>query len=145
MIGFLILFIVLSAGVIVYDLQQRRIPNQLNICFFISFLAYFWAEKLSLFSSLFAIVIVLTIFLFIYGVTHGGLGEGDIKLVVSLAGILGVFNLLNFLLLASLLTLPFALFFYKKKNHMEYEIPFGPFLIISFLIIFVSSNLQKLF
>lgn len=141
MVGFLAFFSILGLFVIYYDLKERRIPNKLNICFFIGFSIYIWVEKLSLFKSLFAMGIVLILFLFIYGVTKGGIGEGDIKLVVPLAGIIGVDYVLDFLLLASIISFPVALFFYLKKNQKKYEIPFGPFLIFSFLITFIRINL----
>ena len=65
------------------------------------------------------------------------LGGGDVKLLFVLGLVLDPFLGLIAIFLASFIALPVSLYLlYKNKEHM---IPFGPFLLISFLIIFFSK------
>ena len=65
------------------------------------------------------------------------LGGGDVKLFFVLGLVIDPFLGLITIFLASLIALPVSLYLlYKNKEHM---IPFGPFILISFLIIFFSK------
>ena len=65
------------------------------------------------------------------------LGGGDIKLLfvigLVLEPLLGVINIF----LASLIALPISLLLYRKNK--EHVIPFGPFILVAFLIILFSK------
>ena len=65
------------------------------------------------------------------------LGGGDVKLLfvigLVLEPLLGVINIF----LASLIALPISLFLYHKNK--EHVIPFGPFILVAFLIILFSK------
>ena len=65
------------------------------------------------------------------------LGGGDVKLFFVLGLVIDPFLGLITIFLASFIALPVSLYLlYKNKEHM---IPFGPFIIIAFLIIFFSK------
>ena len=63
------------------------------------------------------------------------LGGGDIKLALFIGSVLGIKLALVSIVIASFITLPYALYYlYKKK---EREVPFGPFLITATFITFM--------
>lgn len=65
------------------------------------------------------------------------LGGGDIKLAFVMGVILGFKLALISLILASFIALPYAIYLIIKKQGKE--MPFGPFLITSLLIVFIFS------
>ena len=65
------------------------------------------------------------------------LGGGDVKLLFVLGLVIDPFLGLITIFLASFIALPVSLYLlYKNKEHM---IPFGPFILIAFLIVFFSK------
>jgi len=65
------------------------------------------------------------------------LGGGDVKLLFVLGLVLDPFLTLISIFLASFIALPISLYLlFKNKEHM---IPFGPFLLIGFLIIYFTK------
>ena len=65
------------------------------------------------------------------------LGGGDVKLLFVLGLVIDPFLGLVTIFLASFIALPVSLYLlYKNKEHM---IPFGPFILIAFLIVFFSK------
>ena len=87
----------------------------------------------------------VSLFLFMYILMKLGnvlfkkesLGGGDVKLLFVLGLVLDPFLGLITIFLASFIALPVSLYLlYKNKEHM---IPFGPFILIAFLIIFFSK------
>ena len=126
------------------DLTYMIIPDEVIIFFSVVFIILefmiggFKGLGLSLISG-------VSLFLFMYLLMKLGnalfkkesLGGGDVKLLFVLGLVLDPFLGLIAIFLASFIALPVSLYLlYKNKEHM---IPFGPFLLISFLIIFFSK------
>lgn len=63
------------------------------------------------------------------------LGWGDVKLALFMGCVLGIKLGFSALIIGSFIALPYAIYYVSKKQ--EKEIPYGPFLISSVLIVFV--------
>ena len=137
---------IVSLSMIIFasDLTYMIIPDEVIVFFSIVFIILkFFLDGitgvgLSLLSG-------LSLFFFIYCLMKLGntlfkkesLGGGDVKLFFVLALVIDPFLGLVTIFLASLIALPVSLYLlYKNKEHM---IPFGPFILIAFLIIFFSK------
>lgn len=139
------LFLVsLSMIIFASDLTYMIIPDEVIIFFSIViiilefFLKGFTGGFLSILSG-------ALLFFFMYCLMKLGnalfkkesLGGGDVKLFFVLGLVIDPFLGLVTIFLASLIALPVSLYLlYKNKEHM---IPFGPFILIAFLIVFFSK------
>ena len=134
----------LAMIVFVSDLTYMIIPDEVIVFFSIEFLILkFLIDGLG--SVLLSLVSGASLFFFMYFLMRLGnalfkkesLGGGDIKLLFVLGLVIEPFLGLVTIFLASLIALPVSLYLlYKNKEHM---IPFGPFILIAFLIIFFSK------
>ncbi len=102
---------------------------------------YFGFEgfKYALISGLFLVLLLLFVKLVgdrVFG--RESLGWGDVKLASFMGVVLGIRLGLASLVLGSFIALPYATYYVSKKQ--EKEIPFGPFLIFSVLIIFMFMD-----
>ncbi len=96
---------------------------------------------------LFSLLSGLVLFLFMFIIKLIGdkvfkresLGGGDIKLAIFFGFALGIRLSFMSLVLGSFLAFPYALYYVIKSQ--EKEIPFGPFLMIGMLIIFLLQSL----
>lgn len=139
------LFLVALAMIIfASDLTYMIIPDEVIIFFsiVIIILEFFLEGITGIFLSLLS---GLSLFFFMFCLMKLGndlfkkesLGGGDVKLFFVLGLVIDPFLGLITIFLASLIALPVSLYLlYKNKEHM---IPFGPFILISFLIIFFSK------
>ena len=139
------LFVVALAMIIfASDLTYMIIPDEVIIFFsiVIIILEFFLEGITGVFLSLLSGALL---FFFMYCLMKLGnalfkkesLGGGDVKLFFVLGLVIDPFLGLITIFLASLIALPVSLYLlYKNKEHM---IPFGPFILISFLIIFFSK------
>ena len=88
----------------------------------------------------------LIIFIFMYLIKLLGdilfkresLGGGDIKLGLFIGLVSGLKLGLASIILASIIALPYAMYYVTKKK--EKEVPFGPFLILGTLLCFIFSD-----
>lgn len=71
------------------------------------------------------------------------LGGGDIKLSFIAGLVLGPLLGIFYIILASFLAFPYAMYITVKKE--ENMLPFGPFLAVSMLLLYLNSNLAMLF
>ncbi len=145
----------------VYDLRHKIIPDLFVFLFiFLGLLQAFFLPG-SLLVNIEATIIgglatALPLFL-LWAVSRGRwLGFGDVKLALGMGLFLGVRNGLSSLMLAfwlgaiigvALITIP-KLLKKKKKGayHMKSELPFAPFLIVSFLIsLLLNFNVINVF
>ena len=71
---------------------------------------------------------------------HDGFGGGDFKLLASLGAWLGWQSIVPIISIASIMALVSSLFLilYGKKINLKSQLPFGPFLIIGSVIIFLN-------
>jgi leader peptidase (prepilin peptidase)/N-methyltransferase len=146
-----LIFIVIFA----IDLKTKIIPDSMNYSLIILGLGYSIYELVSknyTFSSLlskgigfaFILVFLLIIFLFYKFKKIEIFGMGDIKLLIGINLLIGGYNLILGFFLAAFIGLIFAIPSIKKKEH---EIPYGPSLILAYLICiyFGTAIIDKLF
>ena len=139
------LFLV-SLAMIVFssDLTYMIIPDEVIVFFSISITIIQFA-RLGLNGVLLSLLSGALLFFFMFILMKFGnslfkkesLGGGDVKLLFVIGLATEPFLGLITIFLASFLALPVSLYLlYKNKEHM---IPFGPFLLIGFLIVFFSK------
>ena len=136
--------VALSMIIFVSDLTYMIIPDEVIIFFSVVFIILeFIMEGLK--GAGLSLISGVSLFLFMYLLMKLGnvlfkkesLGGGDVKLLFVLGLVLDPFLGLITIFLASFIALPVSLYLlYKNKEHM---IPFGPFILIAFLIIFFSK------
>ena len=93
----------------------------------------------------------ILIFVLVYGLMLLGnflfkkesLGGGDIKLSFIAGLVLGPLLGIFYIILASFLAFPYAMYITVKRE--ENMLPFGPFLAVSMLLLYLNSNLAMLF
>lgn len=132
-----IISILISA--IFVDYNHYIIPDGYNLAIFITGVIYVlihhqrWMTLVGGGATLFMIFFVLLI------LSGGKLGGGDVKMVAGLGLILGMQLLSQYLLVsfltASALSIFLLLFKFKKSDD---KIPFGPFLAVGFIYIFIG-------
>ena len=136
--------VALSMIIFASDLTYMIIPDEVIIFFSIVIIILeFFLEGIS--GVGLSLLSGLSLFFFMYCLMMLGnalfkkesLGGGDVKLFFVLGLVIDPFLGLVTIFLASLIALPVCLYLlYKNKEHM---IPFGPFILIAFLIIFFSK------
>ena len=134
----------LSMIIFVSDLTYMIIPDEVIIFFSVVIIILeFFLEGISLVGL--SLLSGLSLFFFMFVLMKLGnnlfkkesLGGGDVKLFFVLGLVIDPFLGLVTIFLASFIALPVSLYLlYKNKEHM---IPFGPFILIAFLIIFFSK------
>lgn len=138
MIGYIGLTIAASI-----DYKIKRIPNMIVLGIMgarvglIIFEYIFERENwLSLIGSSVLNAIIVFIVLFILSViSKSGLGMGDVKLLTALAFLCGMYAVLNTMIVALLICVLVAMILViSKKKKMRDKIPFGPFLLIGYII-----------
>lgn len=136
--------VALSMIIFASDLTYMIIPDEVIIFFSVFFIILEFMMK-GLMGVVGSLISGVSLFLFMYLLMKLGnalfkkesLGGGDVKLLFTLGLVLDPFLGLIAIFLASFIALPVSLYLlYKNKEHV---IPFGPFLLISFLIIFFSK------
>ena len=120
------------------DIRSRRIPNRLNLALFLLSLVY--ASRTGWATSLAGALAGLCLFLILYIATKGGIGEGDIKLIPSLGLVTGFPGIIDLIFYSSLLSLPFAVLFLLMKKGKAMELPYAPFLCVSFYLVLLLDR-----
>lgn len=150
-----LLFISAMVIIMISDIKYMIIPDQVIIFFSIAIiivkiLIQYKLEAINDWMSfgyelLFILMEGLVMFLIMYLIRMLGnflfkkesMGGGDIKMMMLIGFVLGYRLSIVVVFLASFLALPVAIInVYKKNDHM---LPFGPFLAISALILFLSK------
>lgn len=139
-----IVFISMLIIIIISDYQTMIIPDSVLIFFslFIIFIKYFMigidGVGLSLLNSLASFVCMLLLKLFgDFLFKKESMGGGDIKLLAVFGLVLGFPMSIISIFIASIIGLPISLIILKKNK--SHEIPFGPFLAISAIIILLTK------
>lgn len=149
-IDLLIVLASISLTMIIFasDSTYLIIPDEVLIFFSLLFIVLD-IIKLGYIGTLKMIVGAVFLFLVMYALMKFGdfllkkesLGGGDVKLLfvigLILEPLLGIVNIF----LGSFIALPVSIFLYKKNK--EHVIPFGPFLLVAFLIILFSKVTQS--
>lgn len=144
---FFILLLIASA----IDIRHRILPNSINYSLIIIgiFGSYFF-NLINIYDSLIGGISGYLIIFFIEKTytlffKKEGIGRGDAKLLSAIGFWIGWLNLPIILFMSSSLGLLF-IFFHKfttgssDKNILELKIPFGPFLSLSTLFVFLNNN-----
>lgn len=140
MILFLLYFLLLGILISYQDFKEQRISNKLSLGFFLGTLIFIIAFKLPIKEAFLGLLLGMSILLLLYFLTKGGIGEGDLKLSVSLFLLLGLNNIWYFFLLVCGINLPIAIYLILvKKKTKDYAFPFGPVLLLSFFILFIPT------
>lgn len=156
-----ILFFVLTSCLCACeDLLTRTLPDFFNIIIFISGLTFCFCQSgFRIMASAFIKSIVLMIVLYaVFLIAKGGIGGGDIKMIVSASAFIDPIDALICVWQATMLAAPFAIIlllqskYHKKKEKNKYDssnthetnlmkktkqpltLPFGPFYTICLLL-----------
>lgn len=140
---FLLFVFLILVSIFVIDLEKEFIPDELVFTgFLVSFLSLIFFRPDSWYINILSAFGAALFLLFIHLVTKGkGMGLGDVKLALFAGLVLGWPYTAAFLLLAfisgALVGVILVLFgFAKFKEH----IPFGPFMVFSFLLILLWGD-----
>ena len=138
-IGIISMLVILSVS----DIRYYIIPDEVSI-FFSGYFLIVNTLYFGVMSSLFHLFYGLLLFGFMYGIMLLGnaifkketLGGGDIKLMFVIGLVLNPFLGIIVIFIASFLALPISLLIlWKKKENL---VPFGPFLLSSFLFLYFT-------
>ena len=123
-----LLFASLLIIITVSDIAYMLIPNKIVYPAFFLFFVLRWMSPLDpWWYALVGSAVGFGLLLLIAIVSKGGMGGGDIKLYAVLGLVLGVWNTLLSLFLASLIALGYGAFILaKRKQKRRVPIPFGP-------------------
>lgn len=106
----------------------------------INYFAY--DQPMNMKSSLMGVLVGGGVFLLIYIVSQGGMGDGDITLMAALGFILGwkyvILNIILSFLLGAIISV--GLLAFKIKDRKD-PIPFGPFIILGFFIVLFFGDI----
>lgn len=145
--GFFISLIILSLTVIIFisDFKYLIIPDQVLIAatFLISIIVYLYFGIDKLLVSLLAGLISFGVMYLVkiigdYAFKTESMGGADIKLMFISGLLVGVVPSSIVLFIASVLAMPVALFYVKKKQ--TNILPFGPFIIIGIYLVFIFNE-----
>lgn len=138
-LGIVSMLIIISVS----DISYFIIPDELLI-FFVGYFLILITLRSGILMALLSVLSGLFLFLVMYGIMLFGnflfkketLGGGDIKLMFVFGLLLHPFLGIIVIFLGSLFALPVSLFILLRKN--SNLIPFGPFLLISFTIVYFT-------
>lgn len=147
LIGFILVSVLLA--ITVYDVRQKIIPDGLVIIFSVVSLinTIFFADTNLFWFLIAGPLLALPLFLIWLFSKGKAMGLGDSKLVLGIGWFLGPVYGLSALVLAFWVGAVYGLFmmllaklnFFKIKLNYKSEVPFAPFLIIGFLLVFFFS------
>ncbi|MBZ2173730.1 prepilin peptidase [Schnuerera sp. xch1] len=133
------------------DINYHIIPNMLIYIILLESISYCFIKyflhngQLNLLGNLGGLVLSGIIFLIIFIVSNGGMGGGDVKLIAVLGFILGMPKIILGIFLSFLLggIISVLLLVLKIKERKD-AIPFGPFIILAFVItLFWGDKIMK--
>lgn len=120
------------------DMEHGIIPDELSALLLITGVAYhFLSHEIGFLNRLIGMAVGFGLLLLLAVISKGGMGGGDIKLCAGIGFWLGFPGFLYALLAASVIgsLVSIGLMLLKRKGLKE-TIPFGPFLMLGFLLIY---------
>lgn len=137
-----IMFFSLFVIITVSDITYMLIPDRVLLFFAVIFVGLrIWTPLTPWWDSLVGAVVGFSLLLLIAVISKGGMGGGDIKLFFVIGLVLGTTNTLLTLFIAALLGAIVGLFVVKKKkSSTKTPIPFGPFIALGAIIVYVWGN-----
>lgn len=138
-----LIIIVLLSPVAIIDCYTRKIYNNITLCAIIIRVLIFIPEffvngdsfKNIIIVSFLGLLVGFILLAILSFISRGGLGMGDVKIISVLGFYTGLATMFYTLVLGM-----FCCFFYciyliiVKKKDKEYEIPFGPFILIGLVL-----------
>lgn len=138
----LVMFVAFAAAAMV-DFLIRKIPNVLVLAVMIA-RVIIWVPEIicqpkqwlwTIAGSLVSMLVVFMMLLILSKLSRGGLGMGDVKLIMAHAFLCGFYSVINTLIFALLVCVVVAIVMVLlSKKGMKDAIAFGPFLYIGFTI-----------
>jgi len=121
-----------------YDFKSLIIPNRILLMGgLLGLLLFFFNKELSYVSVLLGVVVVGGLGLAIAYLTKGGLGLGDVKLLVCLGIYMGLWKLVNVVLLSTILSgLVGLVLLVMGRVSKKTVMPFAPFIFIGTILMF---------
>lgn len=93
-------------------------------------------------SAFIGAIVVFLVMLILYYISKGGMGEGDVKLTCVLGLWLGIkFGLIMLLLAFIGGGIVCGSLYINKRINLQQQIPFGPFLCISSILVYFYGNI----
>ncbi len=133
------LLVLLTFVIFVIDIEHQIIPDRLSFLLFLVSIVYiFFYTNISIYSALFSGFASSLVYLFLHLVTNGrGMGLGDVKLAIPIGIMFSFERNITWILTTFVLGgfVAFILLIFKKAS-LKTKIAFGPFMIISFWIIY---------
>lgn len=144
-IGFSVLLGVYLTALSYIDIKTYRLPNMLTFSLIGIGFVQFWLLTGSVLSPLIGALVAYCVFVIIeIGFKHitgkEGLGRGDAKLFAAAGAWLGWSQLPMVALIASLSGIAFILIVQTVQKKTVQKIPFGPFLAIAFMGVWIYAQ-----
>lgn len=117
------------------DIKRREISTSLIIVFGIIGIVLFFIQNRQSFYSLMCGLLIGVLVILLSCITHGEIGIGDGLILIDTGVYLGGFMNLELLIGGLLLSALFSCLVFIFKKNIKQEIPFVPFLLISYLIL----------
>lgn len=90
--------------------------------------------------NLITALIFASMFYILRVIFKGGLGLGDVELIIIISLLLGFYRTLSVIVVSSFIGTLYGIYLIKKgRAEMKSKIPFGPFLITSFLLVAIFN------
>lgn len=125
------------------DFKQMLIPDILVLCILVTTIVYklakyiIYHESPQLLDSIGGLVLSAFLFIVFILVSRGGMGTGDVTLIASLGLILGIKNIFLTIFLSFIIGAILSIFLLMTKiKGRKDSIPFGPFIILAFFMVF---------
>ena len=136
-------------SIVISDILEYRIPNKLILLGLIERIVILIFEAIFNFNNLLytimnegiAFVFVLIISVICLLITHGGLGMGDVKLLLIISLFLGIEGMCYSVFLSVFFTFIIAIIFLltKKKSKKDF-LPFAPFVLLGTFVSFILTG-----
>lgn len=128
-------------GSAVIDWKLKIIPNKISgfllISKFIVILYEIFVMKAGMqdiYSSLLGCILCFLILKFAGALSHGGIGNGDVKLLSALGFVCGIYIVFTTLILSLLCCAAVSIVLVStKKANLKVQLPFGPFILAGYL------------
>lgn len=134
-------------AIFVIDLEHKIIPDEFSFSLFaICLIGLIGTNSDDFYLRLFISSLPALFLLFLHGITRGrGMGLGDVKLVLFAPLILGSWQNTLIWMMGSFIigAVVGVLFIISGKASFGKQIPFGPFLIISFFLTLLFSDIMR--
>lgn len=130
------LFSIILIASSIIDIKTQKIPNIITISSFLLFFLLYWINDAK-FPTNFIIQALITfiIMLILCIISKGKLGMGDVKLTLTIGGVLGIYYWFISIFIAAFSALFFIVIaLILKKIDKKAPIPFAPFLSAGALI-----------